>query len=149
MSSTVPPDRSDLRDVVTSVPTWLRVGIAVVGALVLAIGAVAVFRTTNGNGSAALVAAGLALIVLAVLTERLQSIEAAGLKLQLSTAMAEAEAEDAEQAAEHADDAGKPDEAQRLRSQADALRRTARITGAAYEGLRARQRPGWDHTGPP
>lgn len=141
-----PSHEKDLQALVSSVPGWARVGIALVGTAVLLIGARAVFATENGTGSAALIAAGLALVFLAVLVERLESLEAAGLKLQLRKAEVEAAADSRERAADAAAQAGDDDEAKRLRAEAQELRGKAQIVGAAYEGLRSRMPAGWERT---
>jgi hypothetical protein len=72
-------DKTDQRD-----RGWaVRVGAAVVGLAALAAGAVAVFATADGTGSAALVAAGVALLALAILGERIESLDTPGVKLKL------------------------------------------------------------------
>lgn len=141
-----PSQEKDLQSLVSAVPGWARVATGLVGTAVLLIGARAVFATENATGSAALVAAGLALVFLAVLVERLESLEAAGLKLQLRKAEAEAEADSRERAADAAAEAGQDEEAERLRAEARELRGRAQVVGAAYEGLRSRMPAGWERT---
>ena len=141
------PDVATLRSAISVVPTWLRATIGVTGSFFLMVGTAAVFLTENGSGSAALIAAGVVLIILAVLTERLESLEAAGMKLQLTRALAEADADGADRAAAAAEIAGDDEEALRLRTQADTLRRKARITASAYDALRNRRPSSWERTG--
>ena len=60
-----------------------RVAVALIGVALLAAGAIAVFVTDNGTGSAALVGVGAALLLAAGLWERLESFELGGAKLSL------------------------------------------------------------------
>lgn len=61
----------------------IRLGVGLLGILVFSMAVVAVFRTGNGAGSAALVAVGVAVILLALLGDRVQALELGGAKLSL------------------------------------------------------------------
>ena len=113
------------------------------GAALLVAGAVAVFTTANGSGTAALIAAGVVLIVVALLAERLESVEAAGLKLGIR---AQAAAQVKEDAAEVAEGKGDLEEAERLRREAAELREVAAATGRTYERIRSHMGSGWHRT---
>jgi hypothetical protein len=61
----------------------LRIALGAIGVAIFSAGVAAVFRTSNGAGSAALVTVGAALIVLAVLGDRVQVLELGSAKLSL------------------------------------------------------------------
>ena len=121
----------------------LRWAMGLSGAGLLVAGAVAVFTTSNGSGTAALIAAGVVLIVVALLAERLESVEAAGLKLGIR---AQAAAHDREHAADLAEGKGDLEEAERLRREAAELREVAAATGRTYERIRSHMGSGWHRT---
>jgi hypothetical protein len=100
------------------------------GVGLLAAGAVAVFATNNGTGSAALVAIGAALLIAAGMWDRLESLEFAGTKLQLR--IVEQLRDSAAKAEARGDTAG----AAALRAEAQALLDEARPVAASYEQLR-------------
>jgi hypothetical protein len=130
-------DKTDQRD-----RGWaVRVGAAVVGLAALAAGAVAVFATADGTGSAALVAAGVALLALAILGERIESLDTPGVKLKLYQASRRLSAE-----ADAAEAAGDTDAAARLRAQAEQLRSIADPIAIRYEALRRDQPSGLART---
>lgn len=98
---------------------------------------VAVFRTGNGAGSASLVAVGTALILLALLGDRVQALELGGAKLSLRDV-----ARDRFAMAKQSDAAGDPRAAIELRRQGLALERLAN----EYAYRRRSMRGGHDRT---
>src|SRR5688500_9076676 len=94
------PDPAELR----AIPIWLRWTVGLLGVALLALGAIAVFFTANGTGSAALVTAGAVLVGLSVLAERLEGVELAGLKMGLKAASKASEKERAAIAADRSGD---------------------------------------------
>jgi hypothetical protein len=125
----------------TTRPTM--VAALVVGALVLVVGGVAVFVTDNEIGSAALVAAGVAVAAFGVLGHRITSVEAGGVRVGLGL---EQRAEQDAAAAARARAAGDVEQAARLERRASVLRATAAAVGSRYDHLRATQPSGWDRT---
>ena len=79
--NTAGTDQLKIDSLARTVPLSLRWIIGVSGAGLVTSGAVAVFIISNGSGTAALITAGIVLIVVALLAERLESVEAAGMKL--------------------------------------------------------------------
>ncbi len=118
-----------------------RLGLALSGALLLAVGVVAVFVSDNGAGTAALVAAGSALVALGAFGDRVESIEGGGVALRLQR-----EAESTLQAAEAADEQGLHDAASELRQRAGRLVEAARALASRYESVRAEQASSWQRT---
>jgi hypothetical protein len=94
----------------------VQFSVALVALALIAIGVAAVFKTNNSTGSGALVAAGVAIGALAMFANRIQTIDAAGVKLQLAQA-----AVSSLQAAQQADRAGRSDIAEVLRDHAGRL----------------------------
>lgn len=111
------------------------------GSIALLVGGVAVFTTDNELGSTALVAAGVALIGLALLGNRLKTVEAAGVRLELERQAIEAWAE-----ARDARASGDVDRAEKLEQRADQLLTVAEDVGRRYEHLRKSQPPSWART---
>lgn len=107
-----------------------RLGVSLVGAGLLVAGAAAVFVTTNSAGASALVAAGTVLVAVAVFTNRLESVEGAGVKVQLG-AVAEKLRE-----ADQADAQGDSEQADRLRLEARLLLTAMEPLATRYEELR-------------
>ncbi len=120
--------------------TLARLGIALVGVGLLAAGAVAVFVTTNSAGSSTLVAAGTVLIGVAVFANRLESIEGAGVKIQLGAVTAKL------QEADQADAMGDTEAAKRLRHEAQLLLVAMKPIATQYEALRENSPHGRDRT---
>ncbi len=118
-----------------------RIAGVVAGGLTLVAGGVAVFLTDNELGSTALVAAGVAMASLAVFGNRLQAVEAAGVRLEL-----ERQALRVQQQAVRARVAGETDRAVDLERRAEELRAAARAVGLRYERLRTSEPSGWDRT---
>jgi hypothetical protein len=115
MSDTASPTRSpDYGG--GAVSGWVQITAAGIGLVLIGVGAVAVFITDNATGSGMLVAAGTVIGALAIFANRIQTVDAAGVKLQLAQA-----AVTSIQAAQQADSAGRPDVAQMLRQHADHL----------------------------
>jgi hypothetical protein len=110
---------------------WVRGISATLGAGALAAGGVAVYVTDNGTGSAALVAAGVALGALALFGDRIASVGVAGTQISLVQASTQLQAE-----ADEADAAGNHVAADRLRAQAAQLLALARPAAERYELLR-------------
>lgn len=136
-------DTTNIDAIVRGVPLPLRWLVGGGGAALLVVGAVAVFATPNGTGAAALVAAGAALVVVAFLVERLQSVEAAGMKFVLG---AQAAARTKEQEALVAEAGGNHEKAERLRREAAEIRDAAAVTGRMYEHLRSNMDSSWQRT---
>lgn len=113
----------------------------VVGAVTLAAGGVAVFRTDNALGSTALVAAGVVIAALAVFGNHLRAVEVAGIRLQLTE-----EALRAQEQAAQARAVGDLDRAEALEHQAERLLAAATSAASRYERLRTTEPPGWDRT---
>lgn len=111
------------------------------GASVLVAGAAAFFVSTNATGTAALIAAGVVLIAIAAYGDRIESVEAAGMKFQLTRAAASQLV-----AAEKAEAEGNLTEATRLRSEAARLLEAAQSAAASYEQIRATRGPSWERT---
>ena len=118
-----------------------REALAAVGVAVSVTGAVAVFESTNEAGSAALVATGVGCIALAALWNRVKSVEAGGMKVELVEV-----AQRKLTAAKDADLRGDRTEAARLRSEAEELLALAAPLAADYEFERGRLPPGPQRT---
>ncbi|GAA3539582.1 hypothetical protein AFL01nite_26060 [Aeromicrobium flavum] len=118
-----------------------RVAGVIVGMLVLVAGGVAVFLTDNELGSTALVAAGVVIAALAVFGNRLEAVEAAGVRFEL-----ERRARSVRQQAVRARAAGKTEQAAQLEQRAEGLLAAAAMVGTRYEQLRSAEPPGWDRT---
>lgn len=113
----------------------------VLGLVAFSLGAVAVFVTTNSSGAAALIAVGAALIALSLFTDRIESIEAAGVKLGLQR-----QARGKLQEADLAEIRGDTEVAQDLREQAEAILSTANAVSRGFESVRAAGPSGWERT---
>ncbi|WP_121194153.1 hypothetical protein [Motilibacter peucedani] len=109
-----------------------------VGALVT--GAVAVFVSENETGTAALVVSGVALVGFALLGDRIDSIEGAGVKVLLRKADSKfAQAALAERA-------GRSEDASRLRGEGQQLLAAAHSLGSEYERVRGAHESGATRT---
>jgi hypothetical protein len=115
----------------TATPIAGQAAAGAMGMVLLTTGAVAVFVTANSSGSAALVAAGTALLVIAIMGSRLETVEGGGVKFQLRAAVA-AKLEEARQA----DAAGDPGRAEDLRKEAQLLFSNMQPIAARYEEVR-------------
>jgi len=113
----------------------------VLGFLVLRVGGAAVFRTDNELGSAALVAAGVVIAGLAVFGNRIEAVEAAGIRFEL-----ERRARSARQQAQQARAAGETERAREFERRAESLLAAASLVGSRYEQLRASEPSSWDRT---
>lgn len=134
--------------VIPRLPVWLRIATAAGGVALLVLGAGAVFVTENGSGSAALVAAGTVLVIVAALAERIESIEGGGVKVQLSAVATarQAAARSMETEAARLAGAGHEEDANRLLDEAEALRRQAQAAAETYNLLRANMPSSWERT---
>lgn len=121
---------------VTRVPTSVRVLCGIGGTALVALGCVAVFTSDNGAGTAAVIAAGIALLLVAVLADRITAVEAGGVKVQLGAVARKLdEADEAESEGDHERAAVLRDEARALLvGNADDIARFARTR---------RSSPGW------
>ena len=120
------PPAADLPPAATSpVPGGLQILAAIIAVALIVTGAAAVFTTNNSTGSGSLVAAGAAIGALAMFANRIQSVDAAGIKLQLTQA-----AVSSLQAAQQADRQGHSDIAATLRDHADRLLSAAAPIGS-------------------
>lgn len=115
-------------------------GVAV-GALTLTAGGVAVFVTDNELGSTALVTAGVVIAGLAVFGNRIEAVEAAGVRLEL-----ERQARRVRKQAQLARVAGEVDRAEELEDRARSLLAAATAVGSRYERIREKEPSGWDRT---
>src|SRR5690349_9265821 len=118
-------------------PIWLRSGIALLGAAVLALGSVAVYTTSNGAGSAALITVGVALALVAALGDRVEALELGSAKQSLREL-----AETRFVLASATEAAGDDRAAAKLRQQGMALERLAN----AYTHMRRTMRSGHERT---
>lgn len=119
----------------------VRIGGVTFGVLVLMAGGVAVFLTDNELGSTALVAAGVAICALSVFANRIEAVEAAGVRFEL-----ERRARSVRQKARPARAASGADQAEQLERRAEGLMAAAAMVGSRYEQLRETEPSGWDRT---
>jgi hypothetical protein len=119
----------------------MRLTIGALGTASFGVGTVAVFRGEDGAGTAVLIAFGGAALALALLGERIESLEFGGTKLRLRAAAAERFA-----LAEASERRGDPGEADRLRVEARALLEAAGPVAADYRSTRASMRGGPERT---
>lgn len=119
----------------------VRIGGVVFGILVLVAGGVAVFLTDNELGSTALVAAGVAICALSVFGNRIEAVEAAGVRFEL-----ERRARSVRRQAVRARAAGDTDQAEHLERRAEGLLAAAAMVGSRYEHLQRTEPSGWDRT---
>jgi hypothetical protein len=126
---------------VSSFGQWQRVLLAVFGAGSFGAGVAAVFLTSNGTGSGVLVGLGGTVVVLALLGDRIESMEFGGSKLRLRAAAAAkfALAEDSEQRGDSA-------AAAELRAQGQELMDLAGPIAADYRAVRSSMPSGRDRT---
>ncbi|MGH3314290.1 MAG: hypothetical protein ACRDP3_27510 [Streptomyces sp.] len=104
-------------------------------------GVLAVFVTENGTGTGVLLIFGGVLLVLALLGDRIESLEFGGAKLKLRAAAAERFA-----LAEESERRGDTDTANRLRTEAQALLDAAGPIAADYRSVRGSMRAGPERT---
>ena len=120
---------------------WLRLILGGLGAASFGAGTVAVFTTANGTGAGVLLAFGGILLVLALLGDRIESIELGGSKLRLRAAAAEKYA-----LAEELQHQGDVAAADRLRAEARALLEAAGPIASEYRAVRGSMRAGTERT---
>jgi hypothetical protein len=126
------------RDRESSVLTpFIRTAAGVLGVGVFAAGVAAVFVTENGTGAAALLAIGAAFMVIAVLGDRVQSVELGGVNLTIRDLARQTYA-----LAREAEHRGDEASASRLRGVASELDALAR----GYRRLRGSMRAGHERT---
>lgn len=111
--------------------SWWRLGLAIAGVATLAAGGVAVYATSNGTGSAALVAAGVVCLLLGVMWDRVKTVKGAGVEVELLQV-----AQQKLVAANAADLRGDDSEAARLRAEAQQLLTVVRPWATDYERWR-------------
>jgi hypothetical protein len=119
----------------------LRLVLGLLGAGSFGVGVLAVFRTENGSGTAVLLVFGGGLLVLALLGNRIESLEFGGAKLRLRAAAARRFA-----LAEESEQRGDTTEAARLRAEAQALLEAAGPIAADYRSVRHSMRSGPERT---
>lgn len=119
----------------------LRLLLGLLGAGSFGVGVLAVFRTENGSGTAVLLVFGGGLLVLALLGNRIESLEFGGAKLRLRAAAARRYA-----LAEESEQRGDAAEAARLRAEAQALLEAAGPIAADYRSVRSSMRSGPERT---
>ncbi len=105
--------------------------LGLLGAGSFAAGVLAVFITQNGTGAGVLTAFGGVVLVVAMLGNRIESLEFGAAKLRLRAAAAERFA-----LADELDRSGDPVAAERVRAQAEALLAAAKPIAAEYRALR-------------
>jgi hypothetical protein len=110
---------------------WVRLLLGVLGAASFGAGVTAVFRTMNGTGTGVLLAFGGTVLVLALLGDRIESLEFGGTRLKLRAAAAEKFA-----LAEESENQGDTITAARLRAEARALLETAGPIASEYRAVR-------------
>ena len=115
----------------------IRAAAGVLGVAVFGTGVLAVFVTENGGGAAALLAIGAAFMVIAVLGDRVQSVELGGVNLTLRDLARQTYA-----LAREAEHRGDEESAARLRTVAGELEALAR----GYRRLRSSMRAGHERT---
>jgi hypothetical protein len=109
-------------------------GIAALGVALIAAGAVAVFVVDNGTGAAALLSAGVVLLAIVFLGDRLETLRWGGLELTLR------------RQADAAAAAGDHELEQQLRAAADTLAQRAAPIASSYEAVRRSMRSGTART---
>lgn len=115
----------------------MRGAAAVLAVAVFGAGVLAVFVTENGTGAAALLAIGAAFLVIAVLGDRVKSVELGGVSLTIRDLARETYA-----LAREAEHRGDDESADRLRAVANELKALAR----GYRRLRGSMRAGHERT---
>lgn len=118
-----------------------RLALFVLGLAVLITGVVAVFATTKDVAAGVLVTAGLAVMCVAFFSDRLTSLELAGVKLQLQAVAARRLLK-----AEELDREGRSSEAEELRRSAERLLQSAAPLSQSIEDARAARPPGQGRT---
>ena len=116
---------------------WLRLLLGVLGAGSFGAGVAAVFLSANGTGTGVLVAFGGIVLVLALLGDRIESLEFGGTKLKMRAVAAEKFA-----LAEDSENRGDSVTAARLRAEAQALLEAAGPIAADYRTVRGSMLPG-------
>ena len=114
----------------------LTVLVVVLGVLSFGLGVAAVFFTGKDTGAATLVAAGVGLLLVAVFGDRVSTVEAAGVKLGLL----------ALQRADQAEQDGRPEEAEQLRSSGVQLLTAAGDVSRDINTLRTAMPSSWRRT---
>jgi hypothetical protein len=110
---------------------WLRLLLGTLGAASFGAGVVAVFVSANGTGTGVLLAFGGAVLVLALLGDRIDSLEFGGTKLKLRAAAADKFA-----LAEDSESRGDSVTAARLRAEAQVLLEAAGPIASEYRTVR-------------
>lgn len=110
---------------------WLRLLLGLLGAASFGAGVAAVFLSTNGTGTGVLIAFGGVVLVLALLGDRIESLEFGGAKLKMRAAAAEKFA-----LAEDSESRGDSVTAARLRAEAQALLEAAGPIAVEYRTVR-------------
>lgn len=111
------------------------------GIALLGLGAYAVFTTENSSGAAALIAVGAVLLGVSLFTDRIESVEALGMKLGLRR-QAQSKLIEAELAESRGDTAA----AHELREQAEGILAAADKISRGFESLRSGLPSGWART---
>jgi hypothetical protein len=127
----------------------IRLAATALGIAALVTGAVAVFNTSNGSGTAALLAIGLALLVIAAFGHRIVKLRGAGVEVELARVAVRSAAVQLEAAATRAELHGDDESATALRAQAEAVLDLAQLAApaaSAYEQLRQTMDSGWERT---
>jgi hypothetical protein len=125
-----------LRDLAAS-PSVIRVAVACLGAGALITGAVAVFGSSNDNGTASLVAVGAGLLALAGLWDRIHKLKVGAFEMEMLQ-----RAQQLFDQAEQSEQAGEPEKAAELRSAAETLMQQVTPLATGYEDIRRTMQSG-------
>jgi hypothetical protein len=129
--------------------TPIRFAATALGVAALVTGAVAVFDTSNGSGTAALLAIGLVLLVIGAFGHRIVKLRGAGVEVELAKVAVRSAAVQLEVAATRAELHGDDESAAAFRAQAEAVLDLAQLAApaaSAYEQLRQRMDSGSERT---
>lgn len=117
--------------------TPIRIAAMALGAAALVAGAVAVFGTNNGAGTAALLGVGLALLVIAAFGYGIVKLRGGGVEVELAQVAVRSAAAHLEVAATRAELHGDDEAAAAFRAQAEAVLELGAARGACRQRLRA------------
>lgn len=116
---------------------WLRLLLGALGAASLGVGVAALFISANGTGTGVLIAFGGVVLVLALLGDRIDSLEFGGTKLKLRAAAVQKFA-----LADESERQGDSVTASRLRAEGHALLTAAGPIASEYQMVRSSMAPG-------
>jgi cobalamin biosynthesis Mg chelatase CobN len=129
--------------------TPIRIAATAIGTAALVAGAVAVFETNNGAGTAGLLGVGLALLVIAAFGSRIVKLRGGGVEVELAQVAVRSAAAQLQVAATRAEFQGDDETAATFRAQAEAVLDLAQLAAPAanaYEQLRQTMESGYERT---